>query len=675
MPENVNTSALATGTLNEPVDDPRPTMVKVDHVSMNFNMASEQLNNLKEYAISLLKRNLFFEEFVALDDVSFEVKKGDVFGIMGTNGSGKSTILKIIAGVLDPSKGSCTVSGNIAPLIELGAGFDMDLSARENIYLNGALLGYSKEFIEDHFDDIVAFAEVEKFLDMPMKNYSSGMISRIAFAIATIIVPDILIVDEVLSVGDFMFQKKCEDRIRELIEYYGVTVLIVSHSNEQIARLCNKAIWIEKGHTRLMGDASEVTRIYGALGGRVGDEQVEHQIFEALVGSASLELDDDDKSTIVIEENANALCTKLVIDSWENDSPDTVVLACNNTHTNAVTAQAVASFYHAPVLPIERTTIPDSVWTYLYNTQPKQIIVFDCEGCVTDAMDKLYAFNWNPQVILYSGKASEHFEFSYDIYQAGLENGWWGNALAVVSFNDNPDAMACQPILYQKKAPAIFLTENDSEGLKSQVDQLKMIIGDQSQGLPDLDTLLVIGECAASILQDQDVIISNADEINSHDASEENTAKGSPLYGFAKNMTDKSIPGNVVVFGGKDQQSRFVALAQYGLDCIVSSCTCCGEQINPNPDQISDHTSQIPTGKSEVYLASLTRWPELQSVGSCVIKDQGTLLLVDETSLQSILDALIFLHSHKDKIGNLVFVGNGLLSSGLDERVFRYQLY
>lgn len=183
---------------------------------------------------------------------------------MGTNGSGKSTILKIIAGVLEPSKGKCTVNGNIAPLIELGAGFDMDLSARENIYLNGALLGYSKDFINEHFDEIVEFAEVEKFLDMPLKNYSSGMVSRIAFAIATVIVPEILVVDEVLSVGDFMFQRKCENRITQLIEEHGVTVLIVSHSNDQIARLCNKAIWIEKGHTRLMGDAGYVARIYGA---------------------------------------------------------------------------------------------------------------------------------------------------------------------------------------------------------------------------------------------------------------------------------------------------------------------------------------------------------------------------------------------------------------------------
>ena len=223
-------------------------MVRVDHVSMVFNMASEQLNSLKEYLIKIARRELFFEGFTALDDISFVVKKGDVFGIIGTNGSGKSTMLKIIAGVLEPTKGHCEINGNIAPLIELGAGFDTELSARENIYLNGALLGYSKDFIDEHFEEIVSFfAEVEKFLDMPLKNYSSGMVARIAFAIATVIVPEILVVDEVLSVGDFMFQKKCEDRISELIEKHGVTVLIVSHSNEQIARAMQQSNLDRKG--------------------------------------------------------------------------------------------------------------------------------------------------------------------------------------------------------------------------------------------------------------------------------------------------------------------------------------------------------------------------------------------------------------------------------------------
>lgn len=257
-------------------DDEKETIIEVRDVSMIFNMASQRLTNLKEYAIALAKRELMFREFRALNDVSFTVKKGDVYGILGTNGSGKSTMLKIIAGVLDPSLGTVKVRGNIAPLIELGAGFDYELTARENVYLNGALLGYSKKFINQHFDEIVEFAEVRDFLDIPLKNYSSGMVSRIAFAIATVIVPDILIVDEVLSVGDFLFQQKCERRIQELIREHNVTVLIVSHSTEQIARLCNKAIWIEKSYTRMIGPAENVCRMYADFAGKSEDEIEAH---------------------------------------------------------------------------------------------------------------------------------------------------------------------------------------------------------------------------------------------------------------------------------------------------------------------------------------------------------------------------------------------------------------
>ena len=233
----------------------KDTIIKVTNAAVRFNMASERIDNLKEYFVKLIKRELMFQEFMALKDINFEVKRGEAWGLIGTNGSGKSTLLKLICGILKPYSGTVEVRGSIAPLIELGAGFDGELTATENIYLNGAVLGYSKEFMDAHYDEIVEFAEVEKFLDMPLKNYSSGMVSRIAFAIATVIVPEILVVDEVLSVGDFMFQRKCENRITQLIEEHGVTVLIVSHSNDQIARLCNKAIWIEKGHTRLMGDA------------------------------------------------------------------------------------------------------------------------------------------------------------------------------------------------------------------------------------------------------------------------------------------------------------------------------------------------------------------------------------------------------------------------------------
>ena len=244
-------------------DNP-PYAIDVDHVTMVFNMASESLTNLKEYAIKLVRRELFFKEFRALKDISFRIRRGEIVGLVGTNGSGKSTMLKIIAGVLEPSRGSCTVRGNIAPLIELGAGFDPELTARENIYLNGALLGYTRQFIDDNLQDIIDFAELHDFMDMPLKNFSSGMVARIAFAIATVTEPDILIVDETLSVGDVFFQEKCERRIRQLIDSGDVTVLFVSHDIEQVERICQRAIWIEKGDLRMDGPVAEVCEAYRA---------------------------------------------------------------------------------------------------------------------------------------------------------------------------------------------------------------------------------------------------------------------------------------------------------------------------------------------------------------------------------------------------------------------------
>lgn len=237
-------------------------IIKIDHVDMIFNMANQQLNNLKEYAVAAFKRELFFKEFKALDDISLTIYPGDVYGIVGTNGSGKSTLLKIVAGVLEPSHGTCVINGTIAPLIELGAGFDPDLTARENVYLNGALLGYSKEFVNEHMDEIIDFADVRDFIDIPIKNYSSGMIARIAFSIATATIPDILVVDEALSVGDFLFQKKCEERIADLVNNHGTTLLFVSHSIEQVERVCKKAVWIEKGHLIMQGDVKDVCSEY-----------------------------------------------------------------------------------------------------------------------------------------------------------------------------------------------------------------------------------------------------------------------------------------------------------------------------------------------------------------------------------------------------------------------------
>lgn len=235
--------------------------VELRNVEMHFNMSKEKLESLKEYFLKLVTRKLMFEDFVAVDNVSFDIKKGDVFGIVGLNGSGKSTTLKLISGILTPTRGTVETQGTIAPLIELGAGFDFDLTARENIYLNGSVLGYSKKFMDEKFDDIVEFSEMREFLDTPMKNYSSGMVARIGFAIATVTKPDILIVDEILAVGDFHFQEKCEQRINSMIND-DTTVIIVSHSIEQIERLCKHCVWLEKGKIRMIGDAKEVCDAY-----------------------------------------------------------------------------------------------------------------------------------------------------------------------------------------------------------------------------------------------------------------------------------------------------------------------------------------------------------------------------------------------------------------------------
>ncbi|MBE6799467.1 MAG: ABC transporter ATP-binding protein [Ruminococcaceae bacterium] len=235
--------------------------VELRNVEMHFNMNKERLDSLKEYFLKFMHRQLMFEDFVALDNITFDIKKGDVFGIVGLNGCGKSTTLKIISGILDPTKGTVETDGVIAPLIELGAGFDMDLTARENIYLNGSVLGFSKKFIDEKFDEIVDFSEMREFLDVPMKNYSSGMIARIAFAIATVTTPDILIVDEILAVGDFLFQQKCEQRINAMMEG-NTTVIIVSHSIDQIERLCKHCMWLEKGKIKMIGETAEVCNAY-----------------------------------------------------------------------------------------------------------------------------------------------------------------------------------------------------------------------------------------------------------------------------------------------------------------------------------------------------------------------------------------------------------------------------
>ena len=235
--------------------------VKVDHATVRFNMASEKIDNLKEYFVKLVKRELMFKEFLALKDVSFEVKKGEAWGIIGTNGSGKSTLLKLICGILKPYKGSVSVHGSVAPLIELGAGFEGDLTASENIFLNGAVLGYDKHFMQKHFDEIVDFAELWDFLDMPIKNYSSGMAARLGFAIATVVRPDILICDEVLAVGDYAFQQKCEKRMNEMRDS-GTTLLYVSHSMDSVKEVCDHALWLQKGKVVHQGEVESICRLY-----------------------------------------------------------------------------------------------------------------------------------------------------------------------------------------------------------------------------------------------------------------------------------------------------------------------------------------------------------------------------------------------------------------------------
>ena len=236
-------------------------MVDVDHVTIRFNLASQKIDNLKEYFIKLIKRELMFQEFLAVQDISFQVRQGEAWGLIGSNGSGKSTMLKAISGIIKPYKGAVTVNGSVAPLIELGAGFDAECTARENIFLNGCVLGHSQKFMQEHFDEIVEFAEIEKFLDSPVKNFSSGMKARLGFSIATMVKPDILIVDEILSVGDYKFRKKCEQRMQELLGG-GTTLLYVSHNIDEVKRLCDHVIWIDHGKTRMIGETAAVCDAY-----------------------------------------------------------------------------------------------------------------------------------------------------------------------------------------------------------------------------------------------------------------------------------------------------------------------------------------------------------------------------------------------------------------------------
>ena len=432
------------------------TVINVDHVSMVFNIANQKLNDLKEYFVALMKRELMFKEFRALNDITFEVKKGDVFGILGVNGSGKSTLLKIIAGILKPTTGHVSVRGRIAPLIELGAGFDMDLTARENIYLNGALLGYSKAFISEKFDEIVEFAEIGKFLDMPIKNFSSGMISRVAFAIATVVVPDILIVDEVLSVGDFMFRKKCEARIQELIDDHGTTILLVSHSDSQIERLCNKAVWIDKSNMRMLGSAKEVVRMYRMMGGRTGSASSEKQINQMLDRVASL------PDEYLLEHSGRdpyAVNRSVVANQTEHLDTHRAILVPSGQFRAQILAVALGKHINAPVILTSKKDLVPANASFLQELHPEEIVIID-------RLDEENGISLESSVKMLTGVTPvmlanhDNLELSLAVMRYGNEIAPWKTPVII-----EPESMVsfslAYPLLAEASNPLVFTFHED----------------------------------------------------------------------------------------------------------------------------------------------------------------------------------------------------------------------
>ena len=237
------------------------TMIEVNNVTMRFHMNADKILSLKEFLTRRLRGLIRYEDFTALENVSFSVERGETLGLIGHNGAGKSTLLKVISGILKPTEGGVTTHGNVVPMLELGSGFDMDLNGRENIFLNGAILGYSEAFLKEKLDSIIAFSELGQFIDVPIRNYSSGMLARLAFSVASLVEPELLIVDEILSVGDAGFQEKSRARMMELMGG-GTTVLFVSHSLEQIREMCSRVIWLEHGRIRMVGTADEVCNEY-----------------------------------------------------------------------------------------------------------------------------------------------------------------------------------------------------------------------------------------------------------------------------------------------------------------------------------------------------------------------------------------------------------------------------
>lgn len=236
-------------------------MIEAENVSMTFKMMKDRVKSIKEYAVQLLKHKIKYEEFHALNNVSFKVEKGEVLGIVGRNGAGKSTLLKVISGILRPTEGRVTLHGNVVPMLELGSGFDFDLSGRENIFLNGAILGYSEKFLKDKYDEILAFSELEEFIDVPIRNYSSGMVMRLAFSVASMVDPEILIVDEILAVGDSAFQAKSKAKMMELMSG-GTTVLFTSHNIDQIKEMCDRVLWLDHGSVMDIGKPEDICGRY-----------------------------------------------------------------------------------------------------------------------------------------------------------------------------------------------------------------------------------------------------------------------------------------------------------------------------------------------------------------------------------------------------------------------------
>lgn len=239
----------------------KKTMIELDNVTMRFRMDVDKILSLKEYITTLIRGKIRYDEFTALENVSFKVAQGETVGLIGKNGAGKSTLLKVISGILKPTKGKVARYGSIAPLLELGAGFDSDLTGRENIFLNGAILGYDEAFLKDKYNEIVEFSELGHFIDSPIRNYSSGMTARLAFSIATAVKPEILIVDEILSVGDAAFKEKSRKCMLELMTG-GTTVLFVSHNIAQIRKMCDRVVWLEHGAVRAIGKASDICDLY-----------------------------------------------------------------------------------------------------------------------------------------------------------------------------------------------------------------------------------------------------------------------------------------------------------------------------------------------------------------------------------------------------------------------------